>query len=647
MTGTSADRTFYFLIWAARISVSLLIISTALILDEAATESHRTDVRQEWKSRLDDQSVQLQATILQNVQTVWGLAANVSVQPDIGDERFRKLASVIYKLAPELKNIGLAPDLVIRHIYPLKGNDAALGLDLTRRSLSKAQIEMLIATGQAVYTGPIDLVQGGQGMAARIPIFVNDTGEFWGVVSVILDLNRLYDAINLDKAMPGGELALSSSVYPSDSGAIFFGSADTQWQDPVTSSMNISGVSWTLFAQPKDNWPDYPESPWANRGLLTFVVLVLILGAFWLTNLMLRDRQTQRRFRGLFELSPFGIGLYRANSRNLLNANQSFTRLFGDQGASLDYFETVYDQAGNQHPEGLGIVTRLEDHFRFSGLEGYYKGPDGALIPVLLHGLKLDNHDGEPLIWLIAEDISVRKMVDRMKSEFVSTVSHELRTPLTSISGSLGLLANNAVGELPEKASKLAQIAYRNSQQLSILINDLLDIDKLVAGKMTFQMEDLNLAECVVDCVENIASYAEEQDIRLALAPPPNIRVHADKVRLNQALNNLLSNAIKFSPEGAKVSVYVKTLGEDRVRICVQDQGEGVPENFRERIFEKFSQADGSSRRAKGGTGLGLAITRELTNRMGGSVDYDSTPGKGATFWLELPVIRPAGIKPI
>ena len=188
MKTANRDSWFFILIWASRMAILVLMVTVSLLLDAASTSQHRTDVRQQWQTDLDDLSLNLQGTIIQNIQTVWGLAANVSVEPDIDDEGFRELASVIFQLAPELKNIGLAPDYVIRHIYPLEGNEAALGLDLSKGSLPDAQMAEMLETRHAVYTGPISLIQGGQGLAGRIPIFERDSGEFWGVISVILNL---------------------------------------------------------------------------------------------------------------------------------------------------------------------------------------------------------------------------------------------------------------------------------------------------------------------------------------------------------------------------------------------------------------------------------------------------------------------------
>ena len=162
-------------------------------------------------------------------------------------------------------------------------------------------------------------------------------------------------------------------------------------------------------------------------------------------------------------------------------------------------------------------------------------------------------------------------------------------------------------------------------------------MEKLVAGKMPFRSEHYVLQDLVHESVENIATFAQQRDIDLQVSELPAVTVHVDRQRLNQAITNLLSNAIKFSPAGSSVDIFV-SQHEESVRLCIRDHGEGIAPDFREQIFQKFSQADASDRRASGGTGLGLAITRELMTRMNGTVDYESTPGMGATFWLELPV---------
>jgi signal transduction histidine kinase len=239
-------------------------------------------------------------------------------------------------------------------------------------------------------------------------------------------------------------------------------------------------------------------------------------------------------------------------------------------------------------------------------------------------------------------DITERKRVEQLKTEFVSTVSHELRTPLTSIGGALGLVCGGALGEMPAGAREMLDIAYKNSQRLTHLINDLLDMEKLAAGKMRFDLREQELMPLLEQTLEGTRAYAQQYRVGLELAERADgVRVKVDAGRLQQVLSNYLSNAVKFSPAGEPVRVRAQVggaVGAGWVRVEVQDRGAGVPQEFRERIFQKFSQADASDTRQKGGTGLGLAISKELMERMHGRVGFESPPGAGACFWFELPV---------
>lgn len=273
--------------------------------------------------------------------------------------------------------------------------------------------------------------------------------------------------------------------------------------------------------------------------------------------------------------------------------------------------------------------------------EWTYVRKNGALVSVSLVVTPMRAGDGAITGYLgIAHDISERKRNDRMKSEFISTVSHELRTPLTAISGALGLLAGGALGELTEKPRQMIDIAHKNSQRLAYLINDLLDMEKLVAGKMHFDMQAQPLAAIVEQALDANRTYGAERKVSLSLTSAlPAVEVRVDSQRLMQVFSNLLSNAIKYSPECGTVGVSVEPHGKS-VRVTITDNGPGIPEKFRSRIFQKFSQADSSDTRQKGGTGLGLAITRELVVRMSGQIGFDSEEGKGARFFFELPTLN-------
>jgi PAS domain S-box-containing protein len=242
----------------------------------------------------------------------------------------------------------------------------------------------------------------------------------------------------------------------------------------------------------------------------------------------------------------------------------------------------------------------------------------------------------------LGTDISELKRIDRMKSEFVSTVSHELRTPLTSIRGSLGLILGGIAGVLPDKARGLVEIAKNNCERLIRLINDILDSEKIESGKMQFELRPLDLLPLLEQALADNQGFAAQHKVTLVLqAPRQPLRVNVDSDRLLQVMTNLLSNAIKFSPAEGKVRVL---LGRHagRVRVEVGDDGPGIPDEFRKRIFQKFSQADSSDTRQKGGTGLGLNIVKAMLERMEGSIAFDSRVNVGTTFYFELPEWREA-----
>jgi signal transduction histidine kinase len=245
---------------------------------------------------------------------------------------------------------------------------------------------------------------------------------------------------------------------------------------------------------------------------------------------------------------------------------------------------------------------------------------------------------GSPLYFISQiEDISARREVDRMKSEFLSTVSHELRTPLTSIRGALGLIDAGALGVLPEKAQGMVEIAHHNSQRLVRIINDILDVEKIESGKLEMQIESVPLAAFLEQAAAVHVSYGAKHVVRFIIEPPgAGVSVLANPHRLMQVMANLLSNAAKFSPPGAEVRVRaIEQIA--RVRIEVTDRGTGIPEAFRARVFEKFAQADSSTSRQFHGTGLGLSISRELIKAMHGTIGFDTVTGEGTTFYFELP----------
>lgn len=278
-----------------------------------------------------------------------------------------------------------------------------------------------------------------------------------------------------------------------------------------------------------------------------------------------------------------------------------------------------------------------------SGL-GHWQGEvwnrrkDGEIFPQWVTINAIKDSQGQTTNYVgVAWDISELKDSQQMKEEFITTISHELRTPLTSVLVSLGMLKANMQEQLPEPAQKLVAMAHSNSRRLVRLISDILDIEKIEAGKMTFQLEPLELTVLVRRVIEDSRALAEQAQITVSCQTmTSNTWIQGDADRLMQALTNLLSNAIKYSPPDKPVVVVVCEHGP---MLCIEitDHGPGIPVEFHDQIFKKFAQVDRSGREEKAGTGLGLNIAKLIVQQHGGRIDFQSTPGIRTTFCIELP----------
>ncbi|MFA5865322.1 MAG: ATP-binding protein [Phycisphaerae bacterium] len=231
---------------------------------------------------------------------------------------------------------------------------------------------------------------------------------------------------------------------------------------------------------------------------------------------------------------------------------------------------------------------------------------------------------------------------NRVKSEFLANVSHELRTPLNSIIGFAELIMEHPALKDDPKTSRFATNIFTSAKSLLSMINEILDLAKIEAGKMELHSEKVSVTDLCENLYNFVKPLADKKQLQFDLNVEDNIPImDTDGGKLQQILYNLLSNAVKFTSEGGKILFCAQAVPPEQIRISVSDTGPGIEPDKQETIFEKFRQADGSAARAHGGTGLGLAISKELTNMLGGTISLASKPGEGATFSITLPLNIP------
>ncbi len=295
----------------------------------------------------------------------------------------------------------------------------------------------------------------------------------------------------------------------------------------------------------------------------------------------------------------------------------------------------------NLQAEFYKIIGKVFEGMPISNLETLRLRADGSTVDVALTVSPIMNEDNEIIgCSLIERDITHKKELEKRISEFYSTVSHELRTPLTSIRGALSIIDDDIVELDSEEGREMIQLARSSSERLMRLINDILDLRKIEAGKLELDLIKADSKNLVKQGIETMSGMAQQAEVTISCNISFDAVVEVDPDRITQVLANLLSNAIKYSPKGGLVLVSVDSLENGRVRYSVTDEGEGISAENIDRLFGKFQQIDSSDSRPKEGTGLGLAISKAIIEQHNGSIGVHSRPGIGSTFWFELPYLE-------
>ena len=464
--------------------------------------------------------------------------------------------------------------------------------------------------------------------------------------------DRAWEAMNSDPSAPYYEVVQSDSAA-----TLRYATADVLTPDCVgchnnhpdtpRSGWRVGDVRGVLeITVPLQRSTDSVRSARISAAvwlvLLSFVLASMGGLAFW--KLRHRTRRSELLGRTVVDTSVNGVITSDASGK-IVSVNPAAASMFGWTQEELlgsplsilmpephrsahDGYIDKYLQTGEKKIIGRGREA-----------EGVRK--DGTVFPLYL-AIAEARYDQHPLFVGSLVDITPQKQAERAKDAFVTTVSHELRTPLTSIRGALGLVSSGAVGDLSESARDLLSRANENAIRLNAIINDLLDMGKIGAGKLSLNLEAVSLEPLLVESLEGNRDFAARQDVELVLGVvDDSLRVDVDRARFQQVMANLVSNATKFSGSGDSVRIEASRHNSDHVRISVADSGPGIPIDFQPRVFENFAQADTSTTRKHGGTGLGLAISKQLVELHSGSISFESEEGVGTCFFVDLPLAKP------
>lgn len=566
-----------------------------------------------------------------------GLTAHIQANNgNISDRELNMLLPDLARQARHIRNISVAPQNTLRFIYPTLGNEQAIGLYYPDLTEQWPEIASIIAQHEARLVGPVDLTQGGIAFIYRIPVYLG-IDKYWGLISTVVDINSVWALLEKQTTEQDVQVAIRNLSELGHGGTVFYGDNRLFYDDSLLLSINLRGALWQMAVR---SLAKPPDRVWYIRiAAYTGTVLLIVLLAWLLISWQkLRlsaaaQQQSKLYLRSMMDNVNDAI-ITTSLDGSIEQVNMSCYPMFGYAANTLP---------GMHWSELLAQPERLDELYSATSsakteFETQGRRRDNSLFPIMVLRSQITLQQQQKQL-LVLRDLSERHKTEQLKQQFISTISHELRTPLTSINGVLGLSVSGALGALNPSQQRMLQLAQANCHQLTELVNDLLNVEKITSGTLNVELVPVALLPLVQQCVEQ--TQLLHPDTPLVLECPEQlqqINVNADAAHLQHVVQHLLSNAIKFSPAKTSVSISISVVA-DNIRLQVQDQGNGVAEHFVPLLFSRFNQADSSDSRAYAGTGLGLAISYSLISQMQGNMGYKPAPQHGSCFYFDLPYI--------
>ncbi|MFY8274519.1 ATP-binding protein [Pseudoalteromonas sp. SSDWG2] len=403
-------------------SLVLVTIGISVAIDQVIYQQATQKYRQDVTTEAQQYRAQLQALMTANVQLVRGLIPAIAAQPDLNQDQFSSIARSLFSSSNELRNIGLAPDLVITMIYPLQGNQGALGLDFTTSEVDKELIQQSKLTGEISIIGPVNLIQGGKGIIARLPVYIDDQKKpFWGVISVVLDADKVFKNSGLLKLSKKYNAALYRTLSDGTK-QLLFGNDAALSNDAQSLSVTVPSQEWQLAVIPKQGWQPPQHHYFYSRIATIGSACLIILFLFWVKRLLEQLLVNEDRLQALYDLSPLGIALCDAKSGQFIHANSA---LLGSVDISLEQLQNqkIHQTFVLNSGEKL-VIESLKHGERLTPQEGAWRMRTGHAVQI--SGVRFNKSSNRRYFWLLVEDLQEKKATEASlmeKSQRLSLVN--------------------------------------------------------------------------------------------------------------------------------------------------------------------------------------------------------------------------------
>lgn len=643
--------------YSAVIIVGICLLIIGIYVDRLNSNANLQKSYNNLLSKATLVRARIESNINSNTQVVKGLVAAISIEPGMSQERFIALSNPLLSGLSQIRNIAAAPDMIIRYMNPVKGNEAAIGLDYRTIPDQYETVNLARDTGSLIMAGPVTLVQGGQGFIARIPVFLEPADgqpkEFWGVISSVINIDKFFTGSGLYDNTIDFDIAIVGNITPDKKDQLIYGEKKLFEMNPVLTDILLPYGKWTMAAVPKGGWKQNVESSANFRMYLLGIAIPILIPLLILGRYTTKKRENEEFLKLLFKLSPVGIALNDYKTGAFIEVNDVLLENTGykaDEFYKLSYWDITPEDYKEEETRQLEL---LEETGQYGPYEKEYIRKDGSRFPVVLNGLKILDTSGKKVIWSFIEDISKRKQAEQSLQrsqkmdaigQLTGGIAHDFNNIMGIILGNIDLVKRDVCIN-PEKAIDRINNIDKASQRASELTKQLLSFSKKKPSKQS--ATNINN---LIKKMQNLVSRS--------ITPEINVSLHLEDdlwlTNINQGdfedsiLNLCINSRDAMDGRGQLIiSTHNRIIGNDfcetntharpgkYIEIAAKDTGVGISEESMDRIFEPFYTTKGEGK----GTGLGLSMVYGFAERCNGFIIVKTKENIGTTIKLFLPRI--------
>ncbi len=636
------------------ISVLILLISVWAIMeysDYSQSKVQKTE-REKVYEIISHKKSQLEKALYSRIYYTKGVAAYISLNPEINHEIFQDLAKELIQGDKTINTMSIAKNGTISSIYPFKGHEEAVGLNLLAHPARREIVEKTIETHNTFVAGPVELVEGGVAFISYTPIFYNNgdaKGEFWGVTDIVIRRDNLLKEANLFETDGDIRFALKGKDGHGETGEVFWGDSTLFESNPVLIKMVLPTGSWIIAAAPKNGWNLHQNT---DKSLFIFLYISaafisILIGL--LIQAYIKVKENERQLKAMFGAMHDIIIEYDLDGKYLKVAPTNESLLVVPRDELLGkYTHDFLDKdtadrvvANIREAVETGIVQTFDYPLEIKNKLLWFQARVSKISNTRALLVSHDNTERTLAVKKLKESETELKKSNALKDKFLSIIAHDLKSPI----GSFNMLTDSLYKDYDnfEDAEKKEYIELMrdSSKNLVNLIENLLQWARSQRGEIAFNPAEVHLDFICNNVTNTLSLAASSKRIEIDNKLEPCVSINADVNMLTTIFRNLMSNSIKFTKEGGKITISsenIKEDGKEFVKICIADTGVGMNDELSSKLFKLASSVSMPGTNNEKGTGLGLILCKEFVVKHGGRIWVESKEGEGSQFYFTLPL---------